>query len=107
MSGREFLSEVKGGSVGRRLSGLTHAQALARIARENEGVLRIGDAMRILRQTGLSKAKPGGLRSSLHHFLAGSEDWEHFAPGTFRLVAGGEVSQSSSMRLPVAATGSR
>lgn len=72
----------------RMLHGLTHIQALHRIAEENNGNVRVTEAKRILIAAGLAKGKPKNVPSQIYHLLLTSDQFEKSEPGVFRLVAG-------------------
>lgn len=70
----------------RKLRGLTHIQALTQIAKENDGIVAVRDAKRILLEAGLTQGKLRNVSSHIYHTLARSEDFERTAPGVFSLV---------------------
>lgn len=72
-----------------KLAGLTQPQALARIAEENGGRLRITEAKRILIAAGHVKGSHKNVSSHIYHLLGNSDRWRKEEPGLFRLVPAG------------------
>lgn len=70
----------------KKLRGLTHIEALIKIAKENDGVVRVADAKRILVDANLTTAKARNVSSHIYHTLARSERFERTDPGVFRLA---------------------
>jgi hypothetical protein len=77
---------VSVGEWRKKLRGLTHIEALTRIAGENDGVVRVTDAKQILLDSGLTKGKLRNVSSHIYHLLSRSEKFERVEPGVFRLV---------------------
>lgn len=64
----------------------TQREALYRIARRNNGLVRVKDAGDLIADAGLSSAKKSSLVATLHNYLSGNQDWEWQEPGLFSLV---------------------
>src|SRR6266540_6594521 len=67
-----------------KLKGLTHEAGLMRLAKENDGLVKVSEARRIFIAAGLARGNPKHVGPHLYHLLTKSEDFERVAPGTFR-----------------------
>jgi hypothetical protein len=70
----------------RKLRGLTHPEALVRMAQEQGGLVRSADATRILVGIGHVKGKRENVSSHMHRLLRQSDRFVQIGVGTFRLV---------------------
>jgi hypothetical protein len=70
----------------RRLRGMSHAKALIRIARENNGIVKTTEARDILLQAGVASGKPRNVNSHIHTLLSRSDQFERIEPGVYRLI---------------------
>ncbi|MCY4558328.1 MAG: hypothetical protein OXF79_18525 [Chloroflexi bacterium] len=70
-----------------RMAGcLTQMEAFKAIALDSGGVVRVGEASRLVHAAGLSKGKASSIASSMPKRLNESEEWEYLEPGTYRLL---------------------
>ena len=70
-----------------KLKGLSHNEALVRIAEENEGVVRSAEAAHILTGIGHVKGKRGNAAGHMHRLLRESNRFVREGVGMFRLIA--------------------
>lgn len=68
------------------LRGLTHMDALVKIAERNNGLVKVTEAKHLLIAAGLAKGKPKHIGPHIHHLLMDSPQFERDGPGTFRFV---------------------
>ena len=64
----------------------TQLAAFKEIAQLSGGVVRVGEASRLVHEAGLSKGKVQSISSGIRHKLDASDEWEYAAPGTYRLL---------------------
>jgi hypothetical protein len=80
----------------RVLAGMTQPEALVRIAELGDGIVRTNDAKAIVIEAGLLRGNPKYLNSRLHTILIESDRFERIAPGTYRLLPGGEPGETTA-----------
>ena len=69
------------------------------IAESSGGIVRVKDAVRILRESGASRAGTRSLTSAIHKILRESDNWVKIAPGTFRLRSWSHVEDGGVITL--------
>lgn len=73
-----------------RPSRITHCEtqlaAFKEIAQLSGGVVRVGEASRLVHEAGLSKGRVQSISSGIRHKLDASDEWEYASPGTYRLL---------------------
>ena len=62
----------------------TQAEAFERIAERSDGIVRVGEASRLVHAAGLAKGKVSSVNSSMSAQLGRSPNWEWVAAGTYR-----------------------
>lgn len=68
------------------IKGLTHMEALAKIAKANNGCVRPSDVKKLFLDAGLVKGNPRHLVPHLFTIIKNSGKYEKVAPGTFKLT---------------------
>jgi len=83
-----------------KLKGLTHPQALVRIAQESGGTVRSADATRILVGIGHIKGRRSNASGHMHRLLRQSDRFVQTGVGTFRLVDAPPEAAPTALALP-------
>ena len=86
--GQAHVAEVRHGSTtAEDIAGCkTQREALYELAKRNQGIVKVTDAAKLIKEAGLSEGKPSSIGATLHNFMSSSDDWEWAAPGAFRIV---------------------
>ena len=62
----------------------THLRAAIVMAGKNGGKIRVTQASKVIKASGLSDAEVGSIAATLHNRMTASDEWEYVEPGTFR-----------------------
>lgn len=84
---RDIKQPVAGTVTPDDIRGLSHKDALVKIAQLSGGLLKVQEAKRLLIAAKLATGAPKNVAPSLYMLLRNDERFKHVGPGTFELLA--------------------
>jgi hypothetical protein len=83
-----------------KLLGLTHKQAVIAIARQNNGIVKSGEAKRLMIRAGIMAPTKNASRM-VHNAIKTSKMFDPIAPGEYRLKEANTNANGASITIPV------